>query len=170
MDAYVELALTCVDVVAPPLSAFVSLHTQEAVFTGPKAVRVGDQEYTADHILIAVGGKPSLPRISGIEHAMDSDGFFRLDALPKRVAVVGAGYIAVELAGVLHELGSETTLVVRGDTPLRNFDDLMRTTLVSEMNKAGLRLVQNFSPKVLTYTHIHRMKGCRVGLFKQQGV
>jgi glutathione reductase (NADPH) len=129
---------------------------QEAVFTGPKAVRVGNQEYTADHILIAVGGKPSMPRISGIEHAMDSDGFFRLDKLPKKVAVVGAGYIAVELAGVLQELGSETTLVVRGDIPLRNFDELMSTTLVSEMKKAGLKLVSNFSPKVRAHTQGRR--------------
>jgi glutathione reductase (NADPH) len=68
---------------------------------------------------------------------IDSDGFFSLSSLPRKVAVIGAGYIAVELAGVLHGLGSDTALFVRGDTALRNFDDMIRTHLDQEMRKSG---------------------------------
>jgi glutathione reductase (NADPH) len=65
-------------------------------------VEVNGETITADHILIATGGRPSHPNIPGVEYGIDSDGFFELPALPKRVAVVGAGYIAVELAGVIN--------------------------------------------------------------------
>lgn len=120
-----------------------------ASFSGPKALTVGGKEYTADHILIAVGGQPKVPDIPGAaEHAITSDGFFALEKQPKRVAVIGAGYIAVELAGVLHELGSDTTLVCRGEAPLRGFDDLIQATLVEEMAKTGLKLRNNSTPKV----------------------
>jgi len=124
------------------------VHYQAASFSGPKALTVGGKEYTADHILIAVGGQPSVPAIAGAkEHAITSDGFFALEQQPKRVAVIGAGYIAVELAGVLHELGTDTTLVCRGDAPLRGFDDLIQATLVEEMAKSGLKLRNKATPK-----------------------
>jgi len=121
---------------------------QAASFVGPKTVAVAGNEYTADHILIAVGGVPSLPPISGAEHAITSDGFFQLESLPSKVAVVGAGYIGVELAGVLHELGADTTIFFRGDTVLRPFDDMIKSTLMSEMAKNGMKLKPNSSPKV----------------------
>ncbi len=66
-----------------------------------KTVEVNGEQYTADHILIAVGGRPTIPNIPGAEHGIDSNGFFDLMEQPKRVAVIGAGYIAVEIAGVL---------------------------------------------------------------------
>ena len=66
--------------------------------------------YTADNILIAVGGKPTMPNIPGIEHCIDSDGFFLLEEQPKKVAVIGAGYIAVELAGIFNTLEVQPTL------------------------------------------------------------
>lgn len=115
-----------VDVIAG-FGRFVDAHT----------IEVNGELITADHILIATGGKPSRPSIPGAEYGLDSDGFFQLDGLPKRVAVVGAGYIAVELAGVLNALGAETHLFVRKDTPLRNFDPLLTNTLVEVMNTAG---------------------------------
>ncbi|WP_163374638.1 FAD-dependent oxidoreductase, partial [Escherichia coli] len=86
------------------------------------------------HILIATGGRPSHPNIPGAEYGIDSDGFFELPALPERVAIVGAGYIAVELAGVINGLGAEAHLFVRKHAPLRSFDPLIVDTLVEVMN------------------------------------
>lgn len=93
---------------------------------------------TADHILIATGGRPSRPDIEGAELGIDSDGFFELKALPKRVAIIGSGYIGVELAGVMNSLGSETHLIVRGDSILRNFDSEITTTLSEIMHNDGI--------------------------------
>jgi len=113
-----------------------------ASFDGPKQVRVGDAVYTADHITIAVGGRTSMPAsIPGIEHCIDSNGFFELEYLPKKVAVVGAGYIAVEMAGIFNALGSDTSLFVRGQRALRRFDSLVSETLDKEMKKAGMKVV-----------------------------
>ncbi|STT14010.1 glutathione reductase [Klebsiella pneumoniae] len=100
-------------------------------------MEVNGEIITADHILIATGGRPSHPDIPGVEYGIDSDGFFELPALPKRVAVVGAGYIAVELAGVINGLGAETHLFVRKHAPLRSFDPLIVETLVEVMNAEG---------------------------------
>ena len=95
---------------------------------------------TADHILIATGGRPSIPAVKGAEYGIDSNGVFALNELPKRVAVVGAGYIAVELAGVLNNLGSETHLFVRQHAPLRNQDPLIVETLVEVLAQDGIQL------------------------------
>jgi len=108
-----------------------------AEFVDNKTVEVNGEHYTADHILIAVGGRPSIPHIEGAEHGIDSNGFFELKEQPKRVAVIGAGYIAVELAGVLHGLGTETHLFVRKHSPLRNFDPYIVETLVDVMAAEG---------------------------------
>ncbi|MBQ4858389.1 glutathione-disulfide reductase [Pseudoalteromonas sp. MMG007] len=108
-----------------------------AKFVDSKTVEVNGEHYTADHILIAVGGRPSIPNIEGAEHGIDSNGFFELKEQPKRVAVIGAGYIAVELAGVLHGLGTETHLFVRKHSPLRNFDPYIVETLVDVMAAEG---------------------------------
>ena len=95
---------------------------------------------TADHILIATGGRPSIPAVKGAEYGIDSNGVFALNELPKRVAVVGAGYIAVELAGVLNSLGSETHLFVRQYAPLRNQDPLIVETLLEVLAQDGIQL------------------------------
>ena len=107
----------------------------EASFDGENCVKVGDKTYTADHITIAVGGRTSMPDIPGVEHCIDSDGFFLLEEQPKKVAVIGAGYIAVELAGIFNALDSDTSLFVRGDKALRRFDAILADTLDSEMKK-----------------------------------
>ncbi|MBA6391534.1 glutathione-disulfide reductase [Colwellia sp. BRX10-3] len=108
-----------------------------AKFVNKNTVEVDGVLYSADHITIATGGRPSRPSIEGAEHGIDSDGFFALTEQPEKVAVVGAGYIAVELAGVLHALGSESHLLVRKEKPLRGFDDMLSDTLVEQMAKHG---------------------------------
>lgn len=118
-----------------------------ARFKDANTVEVNGEEYTADHILIATGGEPIIPHIPGAEHGIDSNGFFELTEQPKRVAVVGAGYIAVELAGVLHGLGSETHLLVRKHAPLRNFDPLLTDTLVEVMAEDGPTLHTHSIPQ-----------------------
>ncbi len=129
----------------------VDLMVGAATFTGGNEIKVvgeggAEEVHTADHILIAVGGKPSMPSIPGIEYCIDSNGFFELDSQPERVAVIGGGYIGVELAGVFHALGTDTKLFLRGEKPLRGFDDLIVDTLVKEMAKQKMDLVTRTSP------------------------
>jgi len=118
-----------------------------AKFIDAHTVEVNGETITADHILIATGGRPSRPNIPGAEYGINSDGFFELDTLPKRVAVVGAGYIAVEIAGVLNGLGSETHLFVRKHAPLRTFDPMIVEALVEVMNAEGPQLHTQSVPK-----------------------
>jgi len=108
-----------------------------AKFINKNTVEVNGEHITADHIVIATGGRPSIPSIEGAEHGIDSDGFFALTEQPESVAVVGAGYIAVELAGVFHALGTTSHLLVRKEKPLRGFDDMLSDTLVEQMAKHG---------------------------------
>ena len=96
-----------------------------------------NKKVTAQHILIAVGGEPNKLGVPGDEHLIDSDGFFELETQPKKVGVLGAGYIAVELAGVFHGLGTDTSLIVRGERALRNFDATISSHLDTCMKKAG---------------------------------
>ena len=116
-------------------------------FVNNNTIEVNGEHYTADHILIATGGAPTIPDIPGAEYGIDSNGFFELREQPKRVAVIGAGYIAVELAGVLHALGSETHLLVRKHAPLRNFDPILVDALVEAMATDGPTLHTNSVPK-----------------------
>jgi len=111
-----------------------------AKFVNKNTLEVNGEHYTAEHIVIATGGRPQIPDIEGAELGIDSNGFFELTEQPKKVVVVGAGYIAVELAGVLHALGSETHLVVRKDKPLRSFDSMLSDTLVEQMTHHGPKL------------------------------
>lgn len=116
-------------------------------FKDNHTIEVNGEEYTADHILIATGGHAVFPNIPGAEYGIDSDGFFALNKQPKKVAIVGAGYIAVEVAGVLHALGSETHLFVRKHAALRNFDPMVSETLMEMMAKEGPKLHTNSTPK-----------------------
>ncbi len=118
-------------------------------FVDSKTVEVNGEHYSAPHILIATGGRPTIPAIPGAEHGIDSNGFFALTEQPKRVAVVGAGYIAVELAGVLHSLGSETHLLVRKHAPLRNFDPMITGALMELMAEEGPTLHTHSIPKAV---------------------
>jgi glutathione reductase (NADPH) len=118
-----------------------------AEFTGPHKVRVGAEEYSAPHILIATGGRPMWPDIPGSELGMVSDGFFDLEERPQRVAIVGAGYTAVELAGVFNALGSNTRLLIRHQSILRTFDSLVRDTLMEAMIKEGVGIETHVTPE-----------------------
>lgn len=118
-----------------------------AKFVDGNTVEVNGEKYTANHILIATGGRPIIPNIPGAELGIDSNGFFELKERPGRVAVVGAGYVAVELAGVLHSLGSETHLVVRKHSPLRTFDPLLTENLMRQMAEDGLTLHTHSIPQ-----------------------
>ncbi|RKF13180.1 glutathione-disulfide reductase [Alginatibacterium sediminis] len=121
-----------------------------ASFVDRNTVEVNGEHYSAEHILVATGGRPSIPAIPGAELGIDSNGFFALDHQPKRVVVIGAGYIAVELAGVLHSLGSETHLAVRKHAPLRNFDPMLSETLVELMEQDGPTLHTHSTPESVT--------------------
>jgi glutathione reductase (NADPH) len=106
-------------------------------------VEINGERFTAKHILIATGGWPQIPEIPGREHAIGSNEAFFLKELPKRVLVVGGGYIAVEFAGIFHGLGAHTSLLYRGDLFLRGFDGSVRTHLKEELTKRGLDLQFN---------------------------
>ncbi|MBW2241525.1 MAG: glutathione-disulfide reductase [Deltaproteobacteria bacterium] len=111
-----------------------------ATIADAHTVEVGEQRYTAEHILVAVGSWPHMPSIPGIEHAISSNEAFYLEQLPKRAAIVGGGYIGVEFAGIFNGLGVETTQIYRGPLFLRGFDDDLRKTLAEEMPKKGIHL------------------------------
>ena len=119
-------------------------------FVDSKTIEVDGEHYTADNILIATGGAATIPNIPGAEYGIDSDGFFALEAQPKRVAVVGAGYIAVEVAGVLQALGSDTHLFVRKHAPLRNFDPMLSEALMESMAIDGPTLHTHSTPESVT--------------------
>lgn len=106
-------------------------------------VEVNGQTFSARHILLATGGWPQKPDIPGAEHAITSNEAFFLEQLPKRVLVVGGGYIAVEFASIFHGLGAKTSLIYRGDLFLRGFDGAVRTHLQEELSKSGMDLQFN---------------------------
>ncbi len=113
-------------------------------------VAVGGTRYTAETILIASGGRPNVIDIPGAEYGISSDDVFHLSTLPKRIVIVGGGYIAVEFAGIFNELGSEVHLLHRGPLFLRDFDDDVRTTLAEEMTKRGVQLRFDVRPTHMT--------------------
>ncbi len=119
----------------------IALVRGHARFVAERTLEVDGERYSADHIVIAPGGRPVVPAIEGAEQGITSDGFFALTEQPRRVAVVGAGYIAVELAGVLDALGSEVTLLLRGEQLLKNFDPMLREHLMQEMLAHGVNIL-----------------------------
>lgn len=101
----------------------------------------GKQQYTADKIMVAAGGTPTVPQnVKGAEYGITSDGFFDLKYQPKKVAIVGAGYIGIELAGMFNGLGTETHLFIRGETVLRAFDPLIQETITDSYEKHGIHV------------------------------
>lgn len=107
------------------------------------SVELGGKCFSAKHILIATGGWPQIPEIPGHEHAIGSNEVFYLEQLPKRVLVIGGGYIAVEFASIFNGLGSQTSLLYRGELFLRGFDKAVRTHLQEELTKSGVDLQFN---------------------------
>ncbi|WP_434564096.1 glutathione-disulfide reductase [Pseudomonas sp. R1-6] len=121
----------------------VTLHEGHARITSPHEVEINGERYTARHIMIATGGWPVIPDIPGSEHAIGSNEAFFLKTLPKRMLVVGGGYIAVEFAGIFHGMGAQTSLLYRGDLFLRGFDGAVRKHLAEELQRRGLDLQFN---------------------------
>ncbi|WP_226686585.1 glutathione-disulfide reductase [Stutzerimonas stutzeri] len=121
----------------------VTLLQAHARLVDAHTVEVEGKQYTAEHILIATGGWPYVPAIPGREHAITSNEAFYLEALPRRVLVVGGGYIAVEFASIFHGCGADTKLLYRGELFLRGFDGSLRDHLKDEMIKKGVDLQFN---------------------------
>ncbi|WP_439885758.1 glutathione-disulfide reductase [Pseudomonas syringae] len=113
----------------------VTLHEGHAKIVGAQKVEINGQTYSSERILIATGGWPLIPDVPGREHAISSNEAFFLKELPKRIVVVGGGYIAVEFASIFNGLGADTTLVYRGEMFLRGFDGSVRTHLHEELLK-----------------------------------
>jgi len=120
------------------LNSGVTLLEGHARLLDEHSVEVDGKRYSAERILIATGGWPHIPDIPGREHAINSNQVFYLEQLPKRVLVVGGGYIAVEFASIFNGMGAKTSLLYRGDLFLRGFDASLRTHLHQELSKRGL--------------------------------
>ncbi|NXC41635.1 GSHR protein, partial [Penelope pileata] len=124
-------------------------------------IEVNGKKYTAPHILIATGGRPLVPsdsQIPGASLGITSDGFFDLEELPRRSVIIGAGYIAVEIAGILSTLGSKSALVIRHDKVLRTFDSLISTNCTQELENTGV--------EVWKHTQVQAVTKCPSGLLE----
>lgn len=120
-----------------------------ATFIDDHTVEVDGQRHTARHILIATGGQPSLPDIDGREHVLVSDEIFDLSPFPKRLLVVGGGYIACEFASIFNGMGADVVQLYRGEQILRGFDDDVRHFVAAEMIKTGVDLRLNAGVKCI---------------------
>jgi glutathione reductase (NADPH) len=144
------------------------LHAR-AAFSDAHTVQAGGRSLSAPHIVIATGGHPSRPAVPGAELGIDSDQFFALPARPERVAVIGSGYIAIELAGIFAALGSATTLIARGNRLLRGFDPLLGEAMLSMLRDAGLTVALDSAPASLerrgSALEVHVVGGAHLGPF-----
>lgn len=149
-DAYIKRSRTSYE------NTF-SLNSVEVIegyahFLTPHTIEVNGEQIEAEHIVIATGAQPIIPDIPGKELGLTSDDVFNWEKLPSSVAIIGAGYIAVELAGVLHQLGVQTDLFVRKDRPLRSFDSYITDALMDEMRRTNLSLHTHKIPSHLEKT------------------
>ncbi len=124
-------------------NAEVKVFPVHAKLLDPHTLEVGDQKVTAERILIAVGGEPVKPDIPGIEHAITSDGMFEMMQQPKRMVIIGGGYIGCEFACVMNGLGTEVTQVIRKEQILSGFDKDLRNELHEALVKQGIKLITN---------------------------
>jgi glutathione reductase (NADPH) len=125
------------------VSSGVTLLESHARLLDAHHVEVDGQSYSAKNILLATGGWPQKPDIPGVEHAITSNEVFFLEQLPKRVLVIGGGYIAVEFASIFHGMGAKTSLLYRGELFLRGFDGAVRAHLKDQLDKSGVDLQFN---------------------------
>ena len=123
-----------------------------ATLVDAHTVAVGAQRLTAKNILIATGGQPSVPDIAGREHVITSNDIFDIDPFPKRLLVVGGGYIACEFASIFKGLGAQLTQLYRGAQVLRGFDEEIRGFIAAEMRKAGVDLRLNADAAAIVKT------------------
>jgi glutathione reductase (NADPH) len=127
----------------------VTLVRGRAQFVDGRTVTAAGSSLSAPHIIIATGGRPLLPPIPGAELGITSDGFFELPRRPERVALVGSGYIAVELTGIFAALGSDVTLVLRGETILNHFDSMIGESMLKILRDGGVNVVAQAWPSAL---------------------
>jgi glutathione reductase (NADPH) len=132
----------------------VELLRGHAQLAGPHEVDVDGRRFSARYVLIASGSAPVLPPIGGVDLAITSDGFFELKEQPRRAALVGGGYVAVEFASILNGLGTEVTMLVRRDLPLRGFDQDLRKECLAALRAQGVEVRTN-----VTVEHIDSEKG-----------
>ncbi len=135
----------------------VTVHAGRALITGRVGARyrleVAGDTISADRVLIAVGARPAKPAVLGIEHTVSSDEILEeIYPMPKRLAVVGAGYIGVELASIMNALGVDTRIILRADMPLRGFDEDLRRHMTAELERHGLELVRNTTVSAIEKT------------------
>ena len=123
-----------------------------ARFIDTNTLEIGGRHYTADHIVVATGGHPLIPKLPDAGLGITSDGFFELEQLPQKAAIVGGGYIGVEIAGVLNALGSKVDIFLRGTELLRPFDPIIRDTVKQQLIDDGVTILSNTSPARLTQT------------------
>ena len=116
------------------------LHMGRGRLMDRHTIEVAGQTITADKILVATGGAPVVPEIPGREFAISSNEAFHLPELPKRIAIVGGGYIAVEFAGIFNGLGGQVDLVLRRDRVLRGFDEECRTAVHDALKESGITM------------------------------
>jgi len=140
-----------------------------AKFVDDRTVEVNGELLRGEHVLIAVGGQPVVPDIPGAELGITSDGFFELEERPRRVAVIGAGYIAVEMAGILNALGSDVSLLIRHSSPIRSFDPMLQENLTDHMVEEGIHVESCGAPKALVKEEggicVVRKDGTHIGHF-----
>ena len=127
----------------------VTLIRGRASFLDNRTVTVAASSLSAPHIIIATGGRPLLPAIPGAELGITSDGFFGLPRRPARVAIVGSGYIAIELTGIFAALGSSVTLVLRGETMLKQFDSMLGESMLRILRDDGVNIITQAWPSAL---------------------
>ena len=135
----------------------VTVHAGRALITGRVGARfrleVAGDTISADRVLIAVGARPAKPAVLGIEHTVTSDEILEeVYPMPERLAVVGAGYIGVELASIMNALGVDTRIILRADMPLRGFDEDLRRHMTAELERHGLELVKNTTVSAIEKT------------------
>src|SRR5690348_5712328 len=127
----------------------ITLVRGRAHFADARTVTAAGSSLSAPHIIIATGGRPLLPPIPGAELGITSDGFFELPRRPQRVAIVGSGYIAVELTGIFAKLGSNVTLMLRGETMLNHFDAMIGQSMLKILRDDGVSIVTQAWPAAL---------------------
>jgi glutathione reductase (NADPH) len=117
-----------------------------ARLAGAGRVTIGGEPHSAPHVVIATGGRPSVPSLPGADAGITSDGFFALERMPGSVAIVGSGYVAAELSGVFAALGARVTVVIRHDRLLRSFDEMLSARLMAAMQADGIGIAPHSVP------------------------
>ncbi len=117
-----------------------ALVRERARLAGGRRVAIGDAAHEAAHVVVATGGRPTLPELPGAGAGIDSDGFFALERMPASVAIVGSGYVAAELCGVFAALGARVTVLVRYERMIRSFDAMLSERLMSAMRSDGIAI------------------------------